>query len=424
MTTIKFRYNFTVYQKLLAASLLIGFLAGILSISLKHITEYFEATLLNRALQTKLYFLVFPALGFSVIFILRHYLFNKKENRGIAEVFETTESDKNLPLYKIPSHFVNGLLTVGFGGSTGIEVSTVVATAAIGNIASKKEKTLKKYKQELACAGVAAGITCLFSSPVAGILFAYEVITRKASKSFALATFPSAIIAYVLLLTLDEPPLFSVELKLWNWHALPYFVVLALIAGFSAVYMTKCVLMVKKQFTRMKKHIYRISAGAILLSLAIFICPQFYGDGYHAIAQNLQSANTMALTGPNFLLLFAITALKPLLTSVTLGAGGDGGVFAPSIFIGAFLGLLVALLLNVYLDADLIVLNFMVLGMAAMLSASIHAPLTALFLVCGLINDYTLFLPLIIVCYLAKMTSKLTCPYNVYTFKRDVSYAR
>ena len=83
---------------------------------------------------------VFPIIGFFVIHFLRHYLFKKKENKGIKEIFDATNSkNKSLPLYKVPSHFINGLFTVAFGGSTGIEVSTVVATAAIGAATHKKE---------------------------------------------------------------------------------------------------------------------------------------------------------------------------------------------------------------------------------------------------------------------------------------------
>src|SRR5690606_18579243 len=152
-------YTSAVWLKLLVIPLLIGFLSGALSISLKHITEHFEDNLFDRISINKMYLIIFPLVGFTVIYFLWHYLFKGKENKGIKEVFDSVNSSKNLPAYKIPSHFVNGLITVGFGGSTGIEVSTVVSTAAIGNIAYKKEPFLKKHKTELISAGVAAGIT-------------------------------------------------------------------------------------------------------------------------------------------------------------------------------------------------------------------------------------------------------------------------
>ncbi|MUV04703.1 chloride channel protein [Flavobacterium rakeshii] len=423
MKNIKRYYKGAVWLKLIVTSLLVGFLSCTLSISLKHITEHFEDNLLERIVPNKLYLLIFPLIGFTVIYFLRHYLFKGKENKGIKEVFDSVESGKNLPSYKIPSHFVNGLITVGFGGSTGIEVSTVVSTAAIGNIAYKKERFLKKYKTELICAGVAAGITALFSSPLAGLLFAYEVISRRLSKSFIIATVLSVSVAYGLLLVLDEPPLFHVTINFWKWTAIPYFIVLGIIAGLNSVYLTKCVLLIKKQFFKLQKQSHRIILGAFMLSLILLFLPQLYGDGYHAIKENLETANTLSLTLPITAVIIAIIIIKPIITSVTLGAGGDGGVFAPSIFIGAFLGLLVALLVNTFFNAAVIPLNFMIVGMAAMLSASIHAPLTSLFLVCGVIGDYTLFVPLLIVCYIAKITSKRICSYNVYTYKEKLIHA-
>ena len=166
------RLNVLKYQKLIVASLVVGFLAALLGISLKHVTEHYEDILFNRAKSNPLWFVVFPAFGLTLIYILRQYLFKKKENKGIKEVFDATATGNGLPSYKIPSHFINGMLTVIFGGSTGVEVSTVVATAAIGSLASEKESFLKQYKTELICAGIAAGITALFNTPLAGLLFA------------------------------------------------------------------------------------------------------------------------------------------------------------------------------------------------------------------------------------------------------------
>ena len=116
------------------------------------------------------------------------------------------------------------------------------------------------------------------------------------------------------------------------------------------------------------------------------------------------------------LICLSIIVFKPIVTSITLVGGGDGGVFAPSIFSGGFLGLLLATILNTYFGLEVIPLNFMIIGMAAVLSASIQAPFTALFLVCGMINDYTLFFPILMVSLIAKYTSKMIFPYTVYNY--------
>ena len=414
--SIKENYTRIKWQKLVIAALLIGSLASLLAVFLKHSTEHYEAVFFAKATSNNILLALFPFVGLSAIYFLRQYVFKKKENKGIKEVFESTASKKNLPAYKIPSHFFNGFLTVIFGGSTGIEVSTVVASATIGSMAHKKENFFLKYKTELICASVAAGITALFSSPLAGMLFAYEVISRKISKVMVVTMAIAVGIAYAFVLMMEEQPLFAVTIQAWHWYAVPYFIVLGIIAGLHSVYLTKCVLFFKNRFSKIAVQYHKILIGAVVLSGTLFVFPQLYGDGYHAIKENILSADTAVLTLSLAGTCIGLLIMKPILTSITLSAGGDGGVFAPSIFIGAFLGLFVALFVNTFFNAGVIPLNFMIIGMAAMLSASIHAPFTALFLVCGLVNDYSLLLPILVVCLVSKYTAQKVYPFTVYTY--------
>ena len=418
---IKKNYQFILFQKLVIVSVLIGFLSAFLGISLKKITEYYEEIFFQKALLDPIFFIIFPVFGLSVIYFLRQYLFKKKENKGIKEVFESTRTtSKNLPSYKIPSHFINGLLTVIFGGSTGIEVSTVVATATIGSVAQQKENIFRKYKTELTCAGVAAGVTALFSSPIAGILFALEVISRKVTRAFIISNVISVLVAFGLLSILKEEPLFTISISTWHLKAIPYFILLGILAGINSVYLTRCVLFFKAQFQKIEIHYYKIVLGSVVLSISLFIFPQLYGEGYHAIKVILSNSE-MPLTVTLAMTFIGILILKPIVTSITLASGGDGGVFAPSLFTGAFLGLLLASVLNTFFHLNVIPVNFMIIGMAAVLSASIHAPFTAIFLVCGLINDYTLFLPIFVVCLISKYTAKMIYPYTVYTYSTSLA---
>ncbi len=413
---IKKNHQFIKFRKLVIVSVLIGFLSAFLGISLKKITEYYEEIFFHEVSVNPIFYIIFPVFGLSVIYFLRQYLFKKKENKGIKEVFESTKStSKNLPPYKIPSHFINGLLTVIFGGSTGIEVSTVVATATIGSVAQQKENIFRQYKTELICAGVAAGVTALFSSPIAGILFALEVISRKVTRAFIISNVIAVSIAFGLLTILKEEPLFAVTITTWHLKAIPYFILLGILAGMNSVYLTKCVLFFKSQFGKIDTHYYKIILGSAVLSISLFIFPQLYGEGYHAIKTSFIAPNQI-LTFTLALTFIGILLLKPIVTSITLASGGDGGVFAPSLFIGAFLGLLLASILNTFFHVNVIPVNFMIIGMAAVLSASIHAPFTAIFLVCGLTNDYTLFLPILVVCLISKYTAKMIYPHTVYTY--------
>lgn len=415
---IKKNYTWIKYRKLTVVSLLIGFLSAFLAVSLKRITEYYEEVLFHKASVNTLLLLVFPLCGLTVIYFLRQYLFKKKENKGIKEIFDTTSERKNsLPVYKIPSHFINGLLTVAFGGSTGIEVSTVVASATIGSVAQEKENLFNRHKTELICAGVAAGVTALFCSPLAGLLFAWEVIAKKTTRVFVLTTSIAVAVAMAFIYVLDEKPLFHAQIIYWNWKAIPYFILLGIMAGMNSVYLTKSVIFFKKRFASIEKYPGRIVLSAAVLSISLLVFPQLYGDGYHAIKENIINSNQLTLSLSLGFTFLGIILLKPIVTSVTLAAGGDGGVFAPSIFIGGFLGLLLAICLNTFFNAGVIPLNFMILGMGAMLSASINAPLTAIFLTCGLINNYVLLFPAVIVCLVAKYTAQYIYPHTVYTYQ-------
>ncbi|WP_268847324.1 chloride channel protein [Flavobacterium aestivum] len=415
-------FQFLKLQKLVIVSILIGFLSAFLGVALKKLTEYYEEIFAHQASINSLYYIFFPIFGLSVIYFLREYLFKKKENKGIKEIFESTNSkSQNLPNYKISSHFINGLLTVIFGGSTGIEVSTVVASATIGSVAQRKQNVFKEYKTELICAGIAAGITALFSSPIAGILFALEVISRKVTRAFLVSNLISVLTAFGLVLLLKEKPLFTVAITTWQLKAIPYFILLGILAGFTSVYLTRCVLFFKSQFSKIKVHYFKILLGSSILSVSLFVFPQLYGEGYHGIKEIIANPSGTQLTLSIALTFLAILVLKPIVTSATLASGGDGGVFAPSLFIGAFLGLLVASILNTYFGVNVIPVNFIIIGMAAVLSASIHAPFTAIFLVCGLTDDYTLFIPILLVCLISKYTAKAIYPFTVYSFSPSLS---
>ncbi len=412
----KARQFWTRYHKIIVASALIGFLCALLADALKRITEFYEDSMLHKAHQNWVFFILFPLIGLSVIYFLRQYLFKKKENKGIKEIFDSIDTKHNeLPIYKIPSHFINGLITVIFGGSTGIEVSTVVASATVGSVTHKKDSNFRKFKKELICAAIAAGITALFNSPIAGILFSLEVVSKKINKHFVLTNLVSVATAWGINFLLDEKTLFSVSITHWNYEAIPYFILLGIFAGLNSVYLTKCVIYFKQKFSSIRKHSTRIMIGWGILSVSLLFFPQLYGEGYHSVKELFYTPSIASLSA--ILSLGAIILLKPVVTSATLASGGDGGVFAPSLFIGAFLGLFMALVLNTFFNQHVIPVNFMLAGMAAVLSASIHAPFTALFLACGLVGNYTLIVPILIACIFAKTTAKLILPYNVYTYK-------
>ncbi|MGY3053217.1 CIC family chloride channel protein [Pedobacter sp. UYEF25] len=412
------------YLKLLVTSILVSLASALLAASLKGITAKYEDLIFHRASEIPLIFIILPSVGITIIYFLRKYVFSGKQNKGIKEIYQTLDNRKNsLPAYKIPSHYFNGFLTIIFGGSTGVEVSTVVATAAVGALAQRKTAIANIYRTELVCAGVAAGIATLFGSPIAGFLFAVEVIAkRKITMTLLISCATSALVSWALLLLIGGKQLFSFNVTSWGNHAIPYFIILGILCGLLAVYFTKMVIWIKSVFAKISNNFIRVNIGALLVGLSIFFLPQLYGDSYHAIPELMRTVAHQPLSVALGATLLAIVLFKPLVASLTLGAGGDGGVFAPSIISGAVLGMLTATFLNHCFNTDLIVLNFALVGAAAVLSAAIHAPLTSVFLTCSLVaGGYLLFIPILIGSFIAKYAAQLICRYTVYSYVPKVS---
>lgn len=409
------------YLKLIILSFTVGLACSLLAFTLKNITEFTEEQLFSVAEKYPFFFILFPTIGITSIYFLRKYFFQNRKNKGITEIYKTLDQRKNhLPFFKIPSHFLNGFLTVIFGGSTGVEVSTVVAAATAGNMAYEREFSAKMYKRELICAGVAAGVAVLFSSPVAGWLFAMEVIARKINKSLAVSCTSAALISGFFSVFTHGEPLLPFHISDWKFAAVPFFVVLSLMCGVLSVYFTLLVIYIKEFFSKINNNFLRVNLGALIVGVILFFFPMLYGDSYHGL-QDMITQTVLHQNISLWLLLFLVF-LKPIASSLTLGAGGDGGVFAPSIVSGAFLGLLFAILCNTYFNTNLILINFVLVGAAATLSASIYAPFTALFLVCAIApNGYVLFFPLLLGSFVSKLFAQRLLPYNVYTFGLEKS---
>ena len=408
------------YLKLIIAAAIVALLSVLLADSLKMITEYYEELLFAKVEHFPWTIFILPSIGITLIYFLRKYLFKGRQNKGIKEIYQTLEKRKNsLPAYKIPSHYFNGFLTVIFGGSTGIEVSTVVASAAIGAAAHKRKSIANVYKTELVCAGVAAGVATLFASPLAGFLFAVEVIAKKVTKPILTSCAIAALISWGAIYFTSPHHFFKHAILDWNWQAAPFFLLVSVIGGVLAVYFTKLVIGIKSRFAAIENNFIRVNLGALLIGAAIFFFPQLYGDSYHAIPELFNTATQEPFTITFAGLMIALVLLKPIAASLTLGAGGDGGVFAPSIVAGALLGIFTASFCNHFFGTQLIVINFALVGAAAVLSAAIHAPLTAVFLICSMApGGYILFLPVLAASFLAKYAAKTLCSYTVYSYDK------
>ena len=413
-------YQWVKWSRIVLCAVLVGIAVGLITSMFKNMVEEYEHLLLHKAKNFKLFFILFPFIGLALIYFLRQFVFYKKKNKGISEVLEAVREQKKIPSYKIPSHFFNGFLTVIFGGTTGIEVSTVVATAALGDMASRKDVIFKKYRKELIGAAIASGVTILFASPLAGLFFSYETIGKQKTKVFWTTHIVSVAFAMLILLLTNGKPLVDLSNRMNDWHieAAPFFIILSSLTALYSVYMTKTVVFSKNMKFLEKQPLFQLLTGSVVLGGILYFLPQLYGDGYHTI---LQLTSDKKYTAMFALFALLIVMIKPWTTGLTLKLGGDGGVFAPSIFAGACLGLIVGIVTKTYFFSDAVVLNFIVLGVALTVGATLHAPFTAIFLTFGIFNSYSLWLPLLVLTFISYFLSKKIYPYTVYTLalKKD-----
>jgi len=412
--------------------ILVGVFCGLAALLLKRSTEFAEEHLFYFLVNTwyGLLLLVMPMTGLFIIWIGNRYIYKTSPNKGLGEVLEVIDGTKDsIKSSKIFTHFFNGFSTVSTGGSTGIEVSSVISSSAIGNTAATWAGFDQQGKKYLLIAGAAAGIAGLFNSPLGGLFFAIEVLADTLSFDLIGVIACSLIGSLLISIQFDHTSLFTPVHHIWSWRALPFFIVFSAVAALISTYLTRLVVLCKSLFIKLMDGKKRVFVGGLLIGVGVFLFHSTYGEGYQTI-QSLLTGNLVAINDgifngrlpPSLILLSlaAVLIIKPLITSVTLASGGDGGVFAPSLFLGAVAGLLYSHSLNQWIAADLIEVNFVIVGMAALLSASIQAPLTAVFLTTSITGNYDLFLPLLITAFLSKMIARKILPYTVYSYSRGV----
>ncbi len=414
-------------------SILVGLISGIVAAIIKNAVHYTQE-LLNAGLSEQyhkyLYFGL-PAIGIFLAVLFMRYVIKNKVKHGIPSVLYSLSKQKGyMRPHNTYSSIVTSALTVGFGGSVGLEGPTVATGGAIGSVVGKGLHL--EYKQVVLLLGAASvgAMSAIFKAPIAAIVFGLEVImldlTMASLIPLLLASASAALMSY-LLMGLDVVYPFTVEHG-FVMSEVPYYIALGVFGGLVAVYFTKTYLFIEKQFERIKTYGTKILIGGSILGFLIFLFPSLYGEGYAAVNSAL-SGNTEYLLDKslfsnwqnNFyltaILLLLLVLTKVIATAVTFGAGGIGGIFAPTLFTGVNLGLLFALTVNYFEISYLPVDNFSLIGMGALIAGVLHAPLTAIFLIGDLTGGYELVFPLMIAATIAYVTVRIFTIHSVYTYQ-------
>ncbi|NMH28820.1 chloride channel protein [Flavobacterium silvaticum] len=411
-------------QFLYLACVVVAFTCAVAVIILKSFAHYVFvfATYINGFLKFPFINVLLPIVGILLtVFVIRNFLGGSLEKGSSRILFAVAKKGGILPKKQMYAQIVTSSLTVGLGGSAGLESPITITGAAIGSNFAQKYRLSQKDRILLLACGVAAGIGAAFNAPVAGVLFSIEVVlTDVTISAFVPIIISAATGALVSTVVLNEEVLLSFRQKQeFDYHNIPFYILLGLCAGFISLYHAKNFQRVEGFFARMKNKAYkRALLGATMLGILIFFFPLLFGEGYESI-------KTLANGDPSTLLentllekhrhnewillsFLGITMMfKAFATGMTLGSGGNGGNFAPSLFVGSYLGFFVAKFFNLLgITHQLPVGNFTIVGMAGILSGLFHAPLTAIFLIGEITGGYDLMVPLMIVSSISFAVSK------------------
>ncbi|MFM1853452.1 MAG: H(+)/Cl(-) exchange transporter ClcA [Bacteroidota bacterium] len=429
------QYHLNKKQFLLIASILVGLSAGAAAIVLKTFVHYiFLAATYDKLSDFRFLYLVLPAIGLLLTVLVKRFLLKNKLTKGLPQVHAAiAKKNSSMPNNLMYDQVLTSSVTVGLGGSTGLEAPIVVTGAAIGsNFARKYRLSIKERTLLLAC-GVAGGIGAAFNAPIAGVLFALEVLLLDISiTAFIPLIIAAATGALATKIVLHDGILLTFSLKeTFDYTNVPYYALLGLLAGLASVYHMRTFLRIESLMTRLKAGVYfKVFIGGSLLALLIYVFPSIFGEGYQSIKiladQDPSSLMDNSLfekfkNYPWVVLAFTVVVMfaKPFATALTLGSGGNGGNFAPSLFVGAYLGYSFAAILNLTGYFHIPVNNFTIVGMAGILSGIYHAPLTAIFLIAEITGGYTLMIPLMLVSSISYAVSKYFEPFAM-DIKRNV----
>lgn len=402
-------------QFLILSGILVGLSAGTAAIILKSAVFYINIlTDIQLEIFSYRYLNLFlPLVGILLtVWVVKKFL-KGKDGKGIASVLrDISKRSAVVPKYKMYSQVITSALTVGFGGSAGLEGPITVTGAAIGsNYARTYRLTYRERIVLLAC-GVSAGIAAVFNAPVTGVMFAIEIILLGVVFSEFIPLIISSVSGALLSrIILNDDILFEFkDLETFDHQNVPYYILLGILSGLVSVYYTRVTRTVDSFFEkRLQWNVYyKAVIGGLIIALLCFLFPPLFGEGYQSIKFLASNTPEEILKGTLFnfqrynewlVIFFAglIVLTKVLATSVTLASGGSGGNFAPSLFTGAFMGFFFSALINRTGITHLPVSNFTMVGMCGILSGVMHAPLTGIFLIAEITGGYELILPLMIV---------------------------
>jgi len=414
-------------QFLILSGVLVGITAGLAGVALKSLVHYIHYLITNKIHfeYQVLFYIIFPFLGIVLTTAIVITFFKGQSRKGIAAIlYEIARNSSIVSPVKMYSQIIQSAVTVGLGGSAGLESPIAVTGAAIGSNYAQTYKLSYKERTLLLAAGATAGIASAFNAPIAGMMFAFEILlTGVVFTDFIPLVVAAVCGSLVSKVILQEDALFRFHAReAFNYHNILYYIFLGILTAFYARYFLLVSQKVEHFFewTKLSK-MKRAMLSGVALSLICVLLPPLFGEGYDAI-KAFSNGQTSAVLHNSFFRYFAvkewtviifltlICMLKAFATPVTLFGGGNGGNFAPSLFAGGALGYLFAQVCKLIGFEGVPESNLVLAGMAGVMSGVLYAPLTAIFLIAESSLGYDLFIPLMIVSVISFLIAKRFSP--------------
>jgi CIC family chloride channel protein len=411
-------------------SLVVGLLSAVAAALLKY-SIHFTHKILTEGITAEsgsYLYLVYPLIGMLMTFLFVRYIVKDNIGHGISRIlFSISRKKSHLKTHNTWTSIIASTLTIGFGGSVGAEAPIVLTGSSIGSAIGRFFKLNYKNVTLLIGCGAAGAVSGIFKAPIAGIVFTLEILmldlTTSSIVPLLISSVTAATVAYFLM---GDKVLLSFNVVgAFNISNIPWYLLLGVISGLVSLYFSKMTLFLEERYNEIKNSYLRLILGGIVLGGLIYLFPPFYGEGYDTIMLLLQGNSDLIIHNSIFshysnsflviiLFMSGLVLLKVIASSSTNGAGGVGGIFAPTLFIGGINGYLVAIVLKKFVNIDLSDNRFVLVGMAGMMAGVMHAPLTAIFLIAEITGGYNLLIPLIITSTAAYITIRSFEKHSIY----------
>jgi CIC family chloride channel protein len=411
-------------------SFVIGIVSGLAAVLLKNAAAYTQYIILYSLPKDKLnyLYLFLPLAGIVLTVLFIKYFVKDHIGHGISRIlFAISKQNGIIRPHHNYTSFIASILTVGFGGSVGLEAPIVLTGSSMGSTLGRLFRMNYKTTIVLIGCGAAGAIAGIFKAPIAAVIFALEVLMLDLTLWSIIPLLISAVTALTIsYFFLGKGEIFSFYLReQFVLSRIPYYIFLGIFCGFVSLYFTKGTLFIEGAFAKMRNPVLRPVLGGVLLGLLILLLPPLFGEGYKTL-EALLNGNPGEITygslfynlQNNFwmfgLFLLLILVFKVAATSITNGSGGVGGIFAPTLFMGGISGYFIARIVNILGFSTVSERNFALVGMAGTMAAVMHAPLTAIFLIAEITGGYGLLLPLILTSTIAFITIIYFEPHSIY----------